>query len=261
VFEATIANARYGRRAAEAILSHRTPFTIHIEHLYPSDIDAAVSGLFRFDREVPRDEQRRWALHVPRDPLYDEPDDGIIRKRETDKKVFLHWRPDTEALLLERGVTFAGWQDDWFVACRRIYATCRQEQRLIAGYMDKIAPGYGFEKRFEVMSAQNQHCLRILKYEPQPGMLAKTHTDRAAVTFHLAESADGLYSCEGVIGRTLHPTPPTPYATCFTGRQLAAITDGALPALYHEVRDSAAGTESRWAVVFFGKMATDLPNG
>jgi isopenicillin N synthase-like dioxygenase len=212
--------------------------------------------MVRFDKEVPREEQMKWKLHVPRDPEYDEPDDGIIRKDATDIKGYIHWRLDTEMLFSMHGIALTAWQRDWLRVFPRVYARCVESQYAIAQAMDTLRPGYGFAARYMDATRHNQHCIRILKYERREGTVAHRHTDRDALTDHLAESADGLHACRGDT-RTLCPTPAAPGSTLFTGRQLAAITDGALPALEHEVDDTTGGSKERWAVVFFGKMRKD----
>jgi isopenicillin N synthase-like dioxygenase len=215
---------------------------------------AAQSGLFRFDAEVPREIQSHWEFHVERDKEFDEPDDGVLRKAKTDWKVFLHWRPDLADLLATRGVTLSPWQKDWFEHCRRIHAACSISLLALTQKMDAIRPGFGFARRFAECS--DPPVLRILKYEPREGDLARCHTDRCGITFHIAESAPGLEGREGWDWMP-YRSPESPEVLCFPGKQLESITQGSIPALYHQVVDTTRGSRARWAMVFFGKLKKD----
>ncbi|HVW82800.1 MAG TPA: 2OG-Fe(II) oxygenase family protein [Candidatus Paceibacterota bacterium] len=241
-------------RAAIALLARETPILLRVDGLERVDVLGAKDGLFRFDAETPRELQQRWEFHIPRDPEYDEPDDGIIRKAKTDWKVFLHYRRDLRAHLHARNVTLLPWQEEWFASCERIHIACTNSLVELAGKMDLMRPGYRFAER--VHAAMDQHVLRILKYEPREGDLARCHTDRCAVTFHIAESADGLHSRQGWDWMPVK-TPLSPGVLCFSGKQLESVTEGAVPALYHEVVDTTGGSRARWAMVFFGKMRKD----
>ncbi|MEA2701769.1 MAG: 2OG-Fe(II) oxygenase superfamily [Candidatus Parcubacteria bacterium] len=239
--------------AATAILSRETPkpIGIRIQGLRPGDVKVAKNGLIRFNSEVSPEQQIAWALNVPRDPEFDEEDDGIILKDENDRKNYLHYRPDLEKLLLAlRGITPTRWQREWFAACNRIRTACVTHLIGLARQMDVVRPGYGFEER--VTDYSDQHVVRVLNYVPREGIIAKPHTDRCAITFHLAESAPGLCAYN-VYERRPYATPKTPCALCFSGQQLERVTRGAVPAVYHEVENNTPG-RMRWALVFFGKM-------
>lgn len=237
--------------AAQAILARETPAPILIPGLRLKDIRLAKDGLIRFDAEVPLEEQAAWALTLPRDPEFDEQDDGVTRKDGTDKKIFLHYRPDLEEqLFAQSGITLLDWQKEWLAACNRIRNVCVKHLIQLARQMDILRPGYEFEKR--VMDYVDQCLVRVLKYVPREGIIAKPHTDRSAITFHLAESASGLCSISG-FETYPHATPKTPSALCFTGQQLERITEGAVPSVWHKVENNTPDRE-RWAIVFFGKM-------
>jgi len=241
-------------QTAIALLERDTPTTVRINGLRQEDVEAAWQGLFRFDAEASDRDRERWEVYVERDPDFKEPDDGVVGKKKTDRKKYLHWRPDLDDLLKRRGVTLERWQHEWFAHCERIHSACYETLRKLAQQMDEARPGFSFEKR--VMDWSHMHCLRVLKYDPRPGVVARTHTDRCAVTLHLAESAKGLYAWRGWEA-ILCPTPTLPEAWCFTGQKVEKITRGAVPAVYHEVRDGTGGLDPRWAVVYFGQMPKD----
>jgi len=233
------------------ILAGDMPLPITINGLKRRDINAAKNGLIRFLKEVPLEELARWTLNVPRDPEFDEDDDGVMLKSETDRKVYLHYRPDLKTLLQEhRSIEITDWQCKWFKSCNRIRTACMNYLYEFARQMDIQQPGYDFEAR--ARENATQHVVRVLNYVPREGIIAKPHTDRCAITFHLAESASGLCAYRG-FERVPCATPPTPGALCFTGQQLERITHGAIPAVYHEVEDNTPD-KPRWAIVFFGKM-------
>lgn len=237
--------------AAMAILSRETPTPIIIPGLRPKDIQIAKNGLIRFDNEVALSDQAAWTLNVPRDPEFKEEDDGVIRKADDDQKIFLHYRSDLEELLLtHRGIMITDWQRKWFAACNRILTASMAYQLELVRQMDILRPGYDFERRF--LDYMEQCLVRVLKYVPREGIIAKDHTDRCAITFHLAESASGLCCHSGFECRP-YATPRTPGALCFTGQQLERATHGAIPAVYHKVENNTPD-RVRWAVVFFGNM-------
>jgi isopenicillin N synthase-like dioxygenase len=250
---------------AQAILARDTPATIDVPGLDKRDADSIFAGLARWDDETPRDKQHDWMLFCNRDPDYLEADDGVIRKNATDQKIFLHWRPSTENLLLSMsGIALEPWQKDWFAACERMHAACVARLLSIAEAMDAEWQGCRFADR--VRAGARQHVLRALKYEPKvekqavaakrADEFARTHTDRCGITFHIAESCDGLYAMRGREKRRFS-TAETPNVLCFSGLQLEKITLGAVPALYHGVDDRTDGSERRFALVFFGKLPKD----
>lgn len=239
--------------AAHAILEHDTPTNLTVPGLDWRDLELIREGIFRFDEEVPREKQSCWMINVPRDPDYQEPDDGVIRKNTYDKKLYLHLRASTRFLLRERGVELSDWQVEWFEAGLRVREACIAAFGKVASHMDEISPGRSFYRRFT--AAREEHCLRVLKYEAHYGTIATPHTDRSSLVGHLDESAPGLYGLHsGEKGhKTPYPTPKGRDILIFTGDQLEKITQGTVPALLHGV-DNFAPDAERYALVFFGKM-------
>lgn len=240
------------RYAAKAMKHNQCPVLMEVPGLKAADIVAVREGLWRFDRELPRSAQRAWELHLPRDPEYDEPDDGAIRKQDKDWKLFFHYRSDLKDQLSKRGMELSPWQHEWFEDMQRLLSVCSEALIAYAERIDAICPGHDFTKRAK--RARHLNLLRTLKYVPRKGVLAKQHTDRDAITFHMAESAPGL---RVMSGKEL-PSPVAPQVLVFPGDQIERITRGALRACSHSVIDMTGGAEERFAMVFFGKMHTGV---
>lgn len=242
------------RCAAEAMFDERTPHPVPVAGLCAEDIEIAHVGLFAFDKRYSRENQQRWLLTIPRDPDYLEPDDGVIRKCATDRKVYLHYRPDLEAHLAKQDVLLTGNERRWFSACNSIRDACVSSLVLLARAMDEVSPGFQFEERVCDAESELHHVLRVLKYDAQDGQIAVDHTDRCAITLRLSESMSGFCAYIGPNKeKMVIDFPARGFAHCFPGDQLARLTGDRPPALKHGVVNSDPA-HSRWAVVFFGKM-------
>lgn len=241
-----IANAVMG------MLDNQGPVTMEVPGLSANDIAAAFEGLKNFELK-PRDEQARWQVYEPRDPKYVEDDDGAIRKKPPDDwKLFFHYRRDLRRLLLARnGVRLTSEEVRWFEHMDAIYRTCTAANHALAVALDRLCPGYHCVER--ALQFESTNVLRILRYVLHPGTLAKWHTDRAGITFHIAESHPGLRTARGHHERD-ERTPATPNVLVFPGDQLDTVTRGEIERCWHTVVDTTGGTEARQAMVFFGKF-------
>jgi hypothetical protein len=240
--------------AACSIVRGLSPTSLIVPNEMPWDTEIAYGRLKRFYHEVPWEVQERWTVYVDRDPRHPEKDDVVIRKDEFDTKIFVHWRPDSEKRLLEKGIVLEPWQKEWFDALSRRWKTSVYTYYQLCIEMDILLPGFDFYKR--ARTVESLHCLRVLYYPPGRQVLARAHPDRSAITLHLAESETGLRSRQnGLI--TLHPTPTAPEALAFSGRQLESVTGGLIRAMWHDVVDTSCDFPERWAMVFFGKMLLD----
>jgi len=238
----------------KAPFSGNVPFARIVRGLHLKDVVAVQRGLARFDSEAPPTIKNLWEIHVRRDPKYDEPDDGIIRRigqDGQDHKVFLHYRPDLPQLLAGSGIRLKLWQCTWFAACGRIWTACAVATDELAKEMDKMRPGFRFAER--AAQYRDQHVLRVIKYDQRPNRLADEHSDRSAITFRIAESHPGFYTKDGW-NRQFYDAPATPKVDCFAGDQLEHITRGGIRRVWHGADDSTGGAETRSVVVFFGKM-------
>lgn len=242
-------------RAAKAVLENQEPTIVEVPGLRSEQIHTVCSGLDRFDQELSRSLQSVWALKIPRDPKYDEEDDGAIRKElPSDWKLFFHYRPDLQALLADKkGISLSAWQEQWFYHMQSVWMRCSDAFLRLAKEMDAMSPGYHFHQRAAIW--QHLNCLRVLRYEKHAGLLAVRHTDRSALTFALFESSEGLRSTRGLeVHELRHPIPPK--VMVFAGDQVACITSDGIKRCWHEVEDRTGGTEIRRSLVFFGKMYT-----
>lgn len=243
---------KYRKAGRDFLKSQHQPCILEVPGLREPDITRARLSFMRFETEVPREMQNHWMLHVPRDPHFDEPDDGAIRKKGKDWKLFFHYRPNTEEILLrEHGITLTSWQKDWFLSMNRIWHACTEAHLAFADRLDHIDPGHGLFRR--ALAYRHQNCLRLLSYEPRKGTIATIHTDRCAITQHIAESAPGLRTYQEDQPYD-EETPRLPNVLVFSGDQFSRITKDNVPALRHSVEDTSRGKYRRFAMVFFGKM-------
>lgn len=243
------------RHAGRAFLKGQQPCVLEVPGLRSPDVGLALSLFRQFETDVPQREQKRWEIHIPRDPHFDEPDDGAIRKDGKDgkdDKLYFHYRPGIERLLGDRGIVLASWQQEWFHRMNRIWDACTEAHLAFAHRLDRLLPD-GHELYRRALEGQSENCLRLLSYVPHRGTLAKRHTDRCAITFHIAESAPGLRTYQGAEYFD-EEMPQLPNVLTFSGDQFARITGNRVPALVHSVEDMARGRYRRSAMVFFGKM-------
>jgi isopenicillin N synthase-like dioxygenase len=229
---------------------------MEVEGLAYSHIDGAFRGIQRFDLEIPRIVQkRRWGFVTAYPGEKREKDGGAVRKRRTDWKLFFHFRPDVRKELRSRhGIQLNQWQREWFDYMEWIWNTCTAHHFACAREMDRLLPGYDFHERAQ--HSMQANCLRSLLYDPREGVVATRHTDRDALTQHIAESAPGLWAGNGKRMRP-YRSPMTPQVLVFPGDQLALITNGKTHATEHQVEDTTDGKHQRFAMVFFGKMYPD----
>ena len=241
--------------AARAILGNEWSAPLEIPGLLSSNILAEMNGLARFNRTVPLEEQERWKVWVPRNPKYDEPDDGAIRKKPpNDWKLFFHYRSDLEELLFQHnGITLSSWQKAWFRSLGHTLDVCNGALQAFAEELDYVQPGFNFKER----AGRERHLnvVRVLQYEPRPGTLAKIHTDRTALTFTLGESTPGLHFSRGLETKAVS-CPQAPQTLLFPGDHFEMITRGAVARTYHLVHDQTNGATIRSSVVFFGSFYT-----
>jgi isopenicillin N synthase-like dioxygenase len=150
-------------------------------------------------------------------------------------------------------VSLNQWQRDWFWHMERIWRTCSVAHLAYAIELDRLQPGFQFAERARRWEYLN--CLRLLRYVAHTGDLAKSHTDRSASTFHVAETRPGFQTRHGFMVKE-QESPTAPDVLVFTGDQMEEITCGGIARRWHEVLDTSGGQEERFAMVFFCKMFT-----
>jgi hypothetical protein len=103
--------------AARAILENdELPTTFTIPNLSGELVQRAVDGFSNFVDSRTHEDLVRWSLLVDRYPEPKEPDDGYIRKDETDRKHFFHFRSDLESQLRRvQGIRLTRGEKVWFV--------------------------------------------------------------------------------------------------------------------------------------------------
>ncbi len=240
------------REAVETFLRERTPgarIPFVTSDLVPSVVDG-LHALLADLRDQPPDAWGKWQAHHRDD---DEPEDGLIVRGQgtgKDPKVYWQWRPRTFQMLRQNHAAFTPARTDFIVACQQMYRRCRDISIHFAREMDAALPGYGFAREVESYS---QHVLRILSYDPVPGLVARRHVDKCFFTLHVAESRDGLTLWDQPV-RDLRDE-----AIVFPGLKAELMTGKRIAAAEHAVEQGAGVTDRRWSVVFFAHTSYKLP--
>lgn len=237
--------ARISRGVADFIHTGRAMLPLPVFHLVPQAVAAMRCLICDPSRES-------WRLCVPRRGVEpDDADDGLIRRSKTyegeatDDKWFFHWRPSLRSHLAARGVDISAYED-FFEICGLIFSTCVNLSLAFASDFDLRCPGYDLSKRIGTAVAEDLHVLRILAYDVGT-TIARPHTDRSLLTFHIAESRPGLRLGEE---RELYVASHAD-VLLFPGRKLQNLTRGRFPALVHDVIDVTSERQCRWSIVFF----------
>ena len=241
--------------AATALLEGAVPHLTRVNGLAPTSVEKAVGGFLDFLAHNPSSVIDDWKIVTPRDPEDPAADDGFVRKDETDRKIYFHFRPDLETLLFrQRDIRLTPAEEAWFAACLDIHQACSRALLELAQEMDELRPGYDLAERARRGAWLN--VLRIMRYDAGYETIGRMHTDRNAMSFHIAESHPGFETVHGF--ETKHWTSPhPPQVLAFTGKNLERITRGAVRALWHGAKDQRASSEPRWVMVFFGHLARD----
>jgi isopenicillin N synthase-like dioxygenase len=241
--------------SARNFLNRSVPTLVTVPRLSQNAIQECVAGLDRLLASHTKRGLRQWNIFIPRDPRYRETDDGLIRKEKTDHKHYLHYRHDLERLLwTKRSIRLSPGERMWFSAMRDVHVACTEALYALARAMDDLRPGFDFENRARAHG--HLHALRVMRYDAGYESMARAHTDRSALSLHVAESEPGLEIPEGWDSRVCR-SPGGKQVLAFPSQDMASITRGALPALWHQVTDQSRTKRSRWVIVFFGKMKRD----
>lgn len=195
-------------------------------------------------------ERRRWCFDIEGTGG---PDDGYIPPKggPYDFKHVFHYRPRLCRYIRDAELT--EWQRQWMSSCDAVYRTCVNEFYRLLLQLDQELPGYSFRDR---ANDTDGHVLRLLMYEPaadRGGTIGRRHDDKSLLSIHVADSHPGLRMGHR---RTL-VEPAVGYTLCFPGKKAEVLTDGALPATWHEISDEDPTTR-RWSIVFFGHDPTDI---
>lgn len=242
---------------ALAFVGGDVPEYLHVPGLTRGMIEANIAGFIAFLKEVPRDEQARWQIHVPRDPMFDEPDDGFLRKddddKESDRKALFHIRPDTLQLLEKKGVVVSDRWRRWIEDCMYVRELCEMQAFALAQAIDQIMPGMRLTERMLESTSTNPGMYRIGVYEPGGTGYAKEHVDRNFLTMHLGASHPGLYF-KTKHGEFPGTDPESGEALAFPSAKLSRLSGGRIPALKHGSKPCATSA-NRWFAAYFPQIA------
>jgi hypothetical protein len=217
-------------------------------------VERVNAGFSAFIESRTQEEREEWSLQIDRSPEPLEPDDGYIRRDSTDHKHFFHFRSDLEhQLWKERGIRLENGEASWFEALQTLLALCSDAGLCLAKAMD-AEPGFDFADRMK--SLAHLHVIRILRYDAGYPSLARPHTDRCALTLHIAESHPGL-KVRRRWETTVCESPKAPQTLVFPGQMLEHITMGGVPATWHGADDLSGTLLPRSVVVCFLKMRKD----
>lgn len=241
-------------QAALDVLSGKPYSIIPLGPNTESYMQVVAHGMSLFDTRVPRDEQARWAIKVPRDPDHDEYDDGVIRKsndKPSDQKLVLHARPELPHLLQKNGVTLTEDLCAWIGAAILLRNSIHETFVQFAHAIDEVCSGHCLVERiFETEAGTLTSLARANLYESNGRGYAREHTDRNGATITIGESSPGLY----FIGHPDPPPLPPNHGMVFPGQLMERITRGEVKATWHGARTRRACGPS-WSQVFFGYFA------
>ncbi len=220
------------------------------------EIDQAVGKFFQF-LTLPQEDKDAMVGKRPTDLVSDM---GYIRTKgeesvigTKDHKEYFHYHPEAEGRWAEEAAKDARVRE-FFDAAGHIWQKADDAGREVIRELDGEFPG--MYDAFYPSDRPQERILRFLKYDAR-GMgkfLARAHYDRGASTLALAESAPGLRI--GKDDATLVPVVHQDRtALFFPALHFTTLTDGRIPAAWHDVVQASGDTVSddaaRWAVVYF----------
>lgn len=172
--------------------------------------------------------------------------DGALDKddRPHDNKAIFHYRKWTKALLYMMGVDFKR-HEAFLNDCDELHSRLYRHWLRVCMELDRQLPGLDMTAK----AAETPfHVLRVMQYlEVRPGttVIGKGHTDKSAMTYHVAEEHEACM----LEGKLLKYIPDRP--VLFGANGIEAVTKGKIPAMNHEVVVREGFPERRWVVIFF----------
>jgi hypothetical protein len=183
-------------------------------------------------------------------------DDGIIvrKGKHYDDKTFFHFRPSLTGQLSRRNVNFERYFS-LIEHATRDYHICKEHMLALGAAIDREAPGFHFYERLRAAEAQNESVYRILWYrsvgKKLGDILAKEHTDRSCITYHLWDRTAGFRYGEDKLYHLSEPDT----ILAFWGDKAKIVTNGHAEPLLHDVVNCVQTETPRMASVFFGHTA------
>ena len=246
-----------------------------------SELNASVAAFCA----LPATEKLPWEIHLPEDIPGEGADSGYLpkgsyrqqgqlsfsadpaeRDKPEDDKELIHWRPWLAKEFKNRARRKLSEIEQRMVTAGSIlYAAGREEAGRVARSLDeRVLPGFDFVGGLREMDQPRLgHVLRLLYYkegEQRGGVLAGAHTDRCAITLHIADSRPGLVVFLRNGEQFLVPTIPDTMILFF-GKRASVRTQGAIRSLIHRVISPVDGppiTSRRTCQVLFVNTPDDF---
>jgi len=180
-----------------------------------------------------------------------------------DTKLYFHYRPFI-ARLLRRRKGFSHTEEYLLNSAGLLYRKLEQEILRIGQALDNVLPGFQVAEGLRANAHPEPfgHVLRYLLYkkaEEAGEELARGHTDRCAITLHVADSRPGLVVYLGGGEQFLVETQPDTLILFF-GKRLSVRTNGRVRSLNHRVispADASRPTNQRTCTVLFAHVPDD----
>lgn len=179
-----------------------------------------------------------------------------------DHKDVFHLCSDLLGKLRTRNIKLRNHQN-WLLSLHQLYSTILGVAMKIVGDLAAAYPDLSISSR--VATRRNSHVLRVLHYhmkKREGGLIGAGHKDESLLTIHVADNFPGLKV--GMVGSTELVTSGRNISLVYPGKELEQLTQGDLPALYHEIVDTRPEISSfdyskdkheaglnRMAIVFF----------
>lgn len=225
----------------------------------------------------PTSQKQRSIVALENDDPSEGPDNGYVpkgqylpfdtpaqrAKQEQDNKQFWHYRPLVPRILRAR--KYHGETEERLCnATAILYRALEIDLIKFGAALDHVFPGFAIADGLKAKQHPDPfgHVLRLLLYKDveAPGEeLARGHTDRDAITLHVADSRPGLvvYLRDGKQFQV--PTLPDTLIAFF-GKRMSVRTNGALRALNHRVispSELGVPADRRTCTVFFSQVPDD----
>ncbi len=225
--------------------------------------------------DQPVSHKQRHTVRLAIDDPDEGPDNGYVNRygelvpageATKDQKEYWHSRPFVAEKVLV-AVRPSKIDKELLVATRHLYDELEHDLYRFAHAFDRACPGFAVEESMRRMGDPQPfgHVLRLLhyKYVVEPGEeIAKVHTDRDAITLHVADSHPGLVVYLRGGEEFLAPTLPDTLIVFF-GRRMSVRTKGQVKSLAHRVispEEAGIPNERRTCEVFFGQTEDHFKN-
>ncbi len=241
-------------------------------------VKPVIDGWLEFTNLKPA-EKDPWTLtnkNNPDDPEGVEgPDDGYLFRGNKekrfdgvlyDRKEFFHYKPRFWELVREANkdaekIVPSKAQKEWLKHVHRLHEAGTNHILQALRDLDQDLPGFNFHESGMRGKKLGLFTLRLICYVESSelgGEIAKTHTDRNAMTATLGESVPGLFF-KLDDGRIIEHVRQPEHVAVFAGKKLAKQTNRYLGDLLHGVKAVPESLgQRRWSAIMFGHTDTFL---